>query len=418
MGRFAHLADVHLGYQKHENLVRIERDVFSRAVSECISRKVDFVLICGDLFHINIPDMATSVFAFEKFRELKEAGIPVYAVYGSHDFSPTLKSVIDLLAASGLITKVTVQADTEEGTGIGFVIDSRTGVRIAGLPGLKAGVDKKLYENLNRENLEGEGGFKIFLFHGAVSELMARSDQEMEAIPLSVFPKDFAYYAGGHMHEYRYERYPGYPHVVYPGTPFAGYHKDLENNARGTRRGLVLVEFDEEVTRVELVEIPNAQYGIIEMDCHNKNADAVDLDLRSRVNQLEPKERIIIIRLAGELSTGRTADVDTVARRRELMEAGALDVIVHRNQLTSREYNITAVKGESREEIAQNVFAENIGAVRIDQKELVGEAGVKLAKDLLSEMEQPRQDNEKIEGYKERISGRTLRLMGVDANDP
>ena len=416
MGRFAHLADVHLGYQKHEKLIEMERNSFSRVVSECITGRVDFVLVCGDLFHINIPDMATNVFAFDQFRRLKVAGIPVYAVYGSHDFSPTNKSVIDLLAASGLITKATVPAEGGEGTAIGFITDPKTGAKIAGLPGLKAGVDRKLYENLDREMLEHEDGFKIFLFHGAIGEMMSAADRG-ESMPISLLPKNFAYYAGGHMHAHRHESYDGYPHAVYPGTTFAGYHRDLEGNAKGTKRGFVIVDFDEKVTDVRFVEIENAEYEMIEMHCENKKADSVESDLRRRVGEIDPKDKIVIIRLAGELASGRASDVDTITKRREMMSAGALDVIVHRNQLASREYDITAARGESRDEIEQNVFAENIGAVRANQPELRGEEGVKLARGLLSEMEQQKQENETEPVYKARISSRTLHRMGLKIDD-
>ncbi len=99
--KFAHLSDIHLGFQKHEALQKVEQEVFERALDECISRKVDFILIPGDLFHVNIPEMRVQKYAFAKFRQVHQAGIPVYVVYGSHDFSPVSNSVIDLLAEVG-----------------------------------------------------------------------------------------------------------------------------------------------------------------------------------------------------------------------------------------------------------------------------------------------------------------------------
>ena len=135
MGSFAHLSDIHLGFQKHEGLQRIEREAFERVIDECISLGVDFVLIPGDIFHVNVPEMRVQKFAFAKFRQLHEAGIPAYVVYGSHDFSPVENSVIDLLAETGYITKVTRQADDrreEGGVRLGFVTDGRTGAKISG----------------------------------------------------------------------------------------------------------------------------------------------------------------------------------------------------------------------------------------------------------------------------------------------
>ena len=112
---FAHLSDIHLGFQKHESLQKIEQQVFEKALDECISRKVDFILIPGDMFHVNIPEMRVQKFAFAKFRQVHEAGIPVYVVYGSHDFSPVSNSVIDLLSEVRYISKVTKVKSSDDG---------------------------------------------------------------------------------------------------------------------------------------------------------------------------------------------------------------------------------------------------------------------------------------------------------------
>ena len=378
MRRFAHISDVHLGFQKHDGLKKIEQDTFESIISQCISRRVDFVLICGDLFHVNIPDMNTNVFAFEKFRQLKEAGIPAYAVYGSHDFSPVSKSVIDLLQAAGLIIKATVQNDGGDGISLGFVTDSRTGAKIAGLPSLKAGRSADFYKNLDRDILKNEEGFKIFLFHYAISELA--SNVHVPGMALSLLPQGFEYYAGGHKHEYTHATYPNYPHVVYPGTPFCGYHSDLEYSAKGTKRGFVLVDFNDTVTNVDFVEIGNPEYETININCDNRNADSVDDELRSSAERIEPRNKIIIIKLVGEITMGKTADIDTTTVRNKMMEAGALAVNIHKSQLTSKEYNVTKMKGENREEITHNIFSENIDMVRTSQEKLTGESGVTVAK--------------------------------------
>lgn len=416
MGRFAHIADVHLGYQKSEALKEVERDIFTRIVDECVARKVNFVLVCGDLFHVNIPHMETNVHAFEQFHRLRKAGIPVYAVYGSHDFSPTAKSIIDLLQASDLITKVTA-IDEGDGVNLKFVTDPKTGAKIVGLPGLKAGRDIDLYENLDREPLEAEEGFKIFMFHGAIRELIRQSSPSMDSMPLSMLPRNFSYYAGGHIHTHTYEEYPNYPRVVYPGTPFSGYSNDLEENARGQSRGFVVVDFDEKVSNVEFVEIKAAKYEIIDICCKNKKASSVNSQLQDEVHKANAKSKIVVIKIAGELATGKTADVDVTAARAELRRAGALDIIVHKNQLTSMDYNITAVKGSTREEIVHNIFAENVDNVKTRREELAGEAGVSLAESLLSELEQPKLENENNETYERRVAYRVLGIMEVSLDD-
>ena len=225
---------MHLGFQKQEKLQKIEQDVFERAISKCIDCGADFVLIPGDLFHVNIPEMRVQKFAFAGFRRLYEAKIPVYVVYGSHDFSPVSNSVIDLLAEIGYITKVTRATSNNDGTiRLDFLTDAKTGAKITGLAGLKVGRDRDWYEVLDRQSLESEPGFKIFLFHGGIADMKNNKIIDGDHMPISLLPKGFSYYAGGHMHVYNHREFADYPHVVYPGTLFAGHAADLEENAKG-----------------------------------------------------------------------------------------------------------------------------------------------------------------------------------------
>ena len=413
--KFAHLSDIHLGFQKHDALQKIERQVFEKALDECITRQVDFILIPGDMFHVNIPEMRVQKFAFAKFRQVHEAGIPVYVVYGSHDFSPVSNSVIDLLAEVRFITKVTKAQSNEDGTiSLDFLIDEKTGAKIAGLSGLKVGKDREWYEKLDRGSLESESGFKIFLFHGGVSDMKTESGMDGEQMPLSLLPKGFSYYAGGHMHKFNHQSFDGYPHVVYPGTPFAGYHADLEDNAKGQKRGFVIVEFDDVVKSVDFVELENAQYEIIEVNAKNRKAESINQELIEKTKEIDPSKKIIIIKVAGELTSGKTAEVDISTVREKLNEEGALVVNISKNGLTSKEYSITEAKGADKDEIETNVFAENIGQLNFDQKDLLGEEGVKLSKNLLRELGQPSLVNEKKNEYIPRIRDNALAILGLD----
>ncbi|HXG73591.1 MAG TPA: DNA repair exonuclease [Candidatus Nitrosotenuis sp.] len=418
MPKFAHFSDVHLGFQKTQALKKIEKNVFQSAVSECVAREVDFVIISGDLFHVNIPEMEVNVFAFEQLRSLKEAGIPVYAVYGSHDFSPVSKSIIDLLEAAGLVTKVTRQLESQNGSiRLGFLSDPKTGAKIVGLPGLKAGKDMAYYEQLDRASLESEPGFKIFVFHGGLDEAKTRTTPETDFMPLSLLPKKFDYYAGGHMHSFVHQKYQDYPHVVYPGTLFAGYHSDLEENAKGQKRGFVLVDFSESVNKIEFIEVKNAEYEILEINAENRDAKSVNSELLQKAKSMEPQGKIIIIKLVGRLSTGKTTDIDTSLLREMLVSGGAIEVKISKNNLFSREYDISAAKGQSRDEIETNIFKENIGQFRLKQGELSGDKGVLLAKKLLKELEQPILANEKKAEYLARIKKNTMEILGLQLDD-
>ena len=114
------------------------------------------------------------------------------------------------------------------------------------------------------------------------------------------------------------------------------------------------------------------------------------------------------------MTKGKTADVDVSSIRDELNEKGALVVHISKNQLTSKEYSITEAKGADKEEIETNVFSENIGQLRFDCSELLGEDGVKLAKKLLRELRQPILVNEKKNEYIPRIRNNALEILELD----
>lgn len=431
MPRFAHIADVHLGFQRDEALQDIEREIFESVLQECIDRRVDFVVIPGDLFHVNIPEMRVQKYAFAKFREVHEAGIPVYVVYGSHDFSPVRNSVIDLLAATGYITKVSVPAaappqgcDGDANNGgeddllrLGFVTDPKTGAKLAGIPGLKAGVDEKYYDRLDRDALAAEPGFKIFVFHGGYSELRTERGREGEYMPLSKLPPGFDYYAAGHMHAHRIDEYPadGYPYIVYPGTPFAGYHSDIEENARGQERCMVVVEFDGGVTGVEPVKVgAGIRYATIDLHATDRTAESVRKELARKVAETDADGRIVVLRAAGELTAGRPSEVDVPWAVAELRKKGAVAVKVSSAQLTSIEVTITGEAAErDRADIERDVLGENIGEVRSTLDELMGDRGRDLAERLLSRLSNEKLDGETAETYSKRILHDALAELGL-----
>ena len=50
-----------------------------------IDRKVDFVLIAGDLYDGDWPDWGTGLYIVGQLVRLREVGIPVFLISGNHD---------------------------------------------------------------------------------------------------------------------------------------------------------------------------------------------------------------------------------------------------------------------------------------------------------------------------------------------
>jgi len=415
--KFVHMSDCHLGFHKSKPLQEIEQSIFERILDECIEKKVNFILISGDLFHISLPEFRVQRFAFRKFKEVYDAGIPIYVVYGSHDFNPVGNSLIELLSDVGYFTKVTKERETSgDKINLEFFQDQSTKAKIVGLSGLTAGKDIEYYRNLDRKELEKEKGFKIFLFHAGIDELKSKDDALMDSMPASLLPRGFDYYAGGHVHTHSSENYEGYGTIMYSGTIFDGHSSDIEKNAKGTERGYVIVEFDEKVQNWKFIPIHSAEYEIIEFNVKGKSIKTVNLEISKKIKEINPSNKIVIMKVWGELISGKTTEIDFSKIKEDLLERGAIDVQIKNKQFTSKEYTITPSRGEGTEEIIKNIFKENIGEVKIKQKELLDDSGFKIAQELLEVLGVPKALDENKTDYQNRIKNSALEILRLDQN--
>ena len=198
--KFAHIADCHIGSWKDLRLRNANTKAFERAIDKCIESQVDFVLISGDLFNTSMPAIDELKVVVQKLKELKDKDIQVYIIAGSHDFSPSGKTMLDVLESAGLLINVAKGEIVDNKLKLKFTIDKKTNAKITGMIGRRGSLEKEYYRNLIKDNLEKEPGYKIFLFHSLLSELKPKDMDKVESQPLSFLPKHFDYYAGGHPH--------------------------------------------------------------------------------------------------------------------------------------------------------------------------------------------------------------------------
>jgi DNA repair protein SbcD/Mre11 len=404
MSRFAHMSDVHLGAHREPALRDLERKCFAEAVDLCMSEAVDFLLISGDLFDTGVPDLGIVNDAVRKMRDLREARIPVYAIYGSHDYTPTGTSVIDVLHTAGLLTNV-MRASMEDGRlRLKMVVDPETGAKLTGISARKVGLESKQYDVLDRESLEKEPGFKVFAFHSGITQFKPDYLSEMETLDIGSLPKGFDYYAGGHIHQRGEYHLPGYQRVVFPGPLFTGYGgKDLEMTARGERRGFYVVDFDDRFRGMRFVPVKSVIGAYLEFDAAGMNAMEADRLLKERAARVEVGGKVVAVRVAGELAGGKTTEVDVQAVKKEMEGRGALYVYVNRHGLTSREQAQVKVAGEDPAAIERSLFKENLARLKLSTRELTGEGGAERAAELLRLLRQGQKTMESKRDYSKRV---------------
>lgn len=408
---FAHLADVHLGAYSKE-LRQLNLQAFLKALDRCLQRKTDFVLIAGDLFHINVPDLAIVERAADKLREVKEAGVPVYVWYGSHDYSPTEKSIIDVLASAGLFTKV-AGAGPPGGGGplrLRFTTDPSTGAKITAIAGKAQGLDRHLFASLDRAALEAEPGFKVFGFHAAVREFLPAYLSHIEAVSVAEFPRGFGYYAGGHIHHYHEERREGFGPFVNPGPTFGSDGRDVQNDEP---RGFVIatVRGDRAEARFEEVEV--SPFLRLDLDVEGKTAHEARAALEAQLSAAALDGRAVVLRVHGEMASGKRSELDLDALYARLPKQGARAVhIVKAYSVREAGREGAAEPGAPQAEVERRVFAAHLARFASPDARLAGARGIELMlalKAVLAE-EAPLQRGGKTE-FGERLRERALGLL-------
>lgn len=427
MYKFAHIADCHLGAQKYPELKELELRAFKEALDICMAEEVDFIIIAGDLFHSNLPDMGVVKEAARKLSQVKEKGIPVYINYGSHDFSPNQTSIIDVITESGLMKKlfnarVVKDEQGREQIQLIFTIDPKTGAKLTGISGRKMGIDNSYYEIMDRKSLEAEDGFKIFVYHTSVKNILPEYLIQMGGMDIKRFPRNFDYYAGGHIHKRVCEdKLEGYGVITYSGPLFGGYPRDLEISAKGEKRGFYIIEYDDHINScadLKFHPLELVKYLYLEFNADHKNStqmnEEIKKELERRKNQGEIEGRIIVLKVRGELSSGKTSGVNFQEVRKYLKEASALHVSINYHGLISREYTEIRVKGETVEEIEENLLLENLKNIDLPLEELNSTNGKELATRLLKILRQNQKTNEKKGEYNLRILNESLSVLGLE----
>lgn len=291
MVRFAHIADVHLGGWKQQPMQDLNSESFKNAIDICLSSKLDFVLFAGDLFDSAYPPIEILKETFAQFKRLKDAGILCFIIAGSHDYSVSGKTFLDVLEKAGFCKNV-YNAEEKEN----LIILNPTvygNVAIYGYPGKKSGLE---VQDLKRIRFNDSPGlFKIFMLHTTIDKVAG--NLPIETVNPERLPKA-DYYAMGHIHVLYNEK--GF---VYPGPLFPNNFKELEDLKQGT---FVIVD-TESSSKVQRIKLPTKQieHFVIEVEDALTGTEKIIYEL----NKGNLKNKIVLLRIYGELKRGKTSDI-------------------------------------------------------------------------------------------------------------
>ncbi len=397
--KFAHVADVHLGGWRDPIMRELNTRAFVTCIDRIIAEQVDFVLIAGDLFNTSMPSVDCLKVAVHKFNELKRANIPIYLIPGSHDFSPSGKSMLDVLEEAGLFINV-VKGDVVDGKlNLRFTTDPKTGAKITGMLGKRGGLDKHYYDDLNREPLEREAGFRIFMFHCALQEAKPKELAQMEAMSVSLFPKGFDYYAGGHVHVVERIDLGTHKNIIYPGPVFPNSNGELEKLKHGT-----FVLYDNGTIK----HIPIELHPVvsIRLDATGLTPSVAEQKLRDLL-AVSVVGAIVTLHVSGTLSAGKPTDINMNDLVQNTMDRGARIVLKSTSALMSEAFEQISVAKQSVEEIELALIREHAKGTVFD---------IDREKNLFSSLMQlfsaEKDEGEKSADYEKRLTSDAQRVFG------
>ena len=212
MVKFAHLSDCHLGGWRQEELQNLNFETFREIIEKVIKEKVDFILIAGDLFDSAYPPIEILKNSFALFKKIKDSRIPVYLIAGSHDFSASGKTFLDVLEKAGFCKNIGNWEIQEDGR-IKLKAFIHEDIAIYGYPGKKSGIE---VEDLKKVYFDSIHQFTIFMIHTTIQDIVG--DLPMNSIDKEKLPLA-DYYAMGHIHQ-RFEIREANSCYVYPGPTF------------------------------------------------------------------------------------------------------------------------------------------------------------------------------------------------------
>jgi len=395
--KFAHLSDCHLGSWRQPELQQLNTESFEKAIKICIEEQVEFILFSGDLFDSAFPPIEILKETFSEFRKLKDAGIKSYVIAGSHDYSVSGKTFLEVLEKAGFceICK-SEEIGTDENKEIILKPIIHKSYHIYGYPGKKSGLEIPDLRRI-KINEPYQNNFRILMLHTTIDEV--KGTLPIDSINLTKMPPA-DYYALGHIHINFEKEINGKP-AIYSGPLFPNNFKELEELKYGSFY-IIDVESYTKITKrdIKLKEIESVNIEI--KDAITGNAKIIaELEKRSL------KDKILLLRIYGNLEKGKTSDI----------KFSEIEEYLKKQQVYSFLKNTSKLETQ-KQEFQSQIQPSEIGNVEDTlvqkyQKENPSDFN-KLISELMDSLNIEKQEGEKTMIFEERLFSGLSKLLKIE----
>jgi len=397
MVKFAHISDVHLGGWKQQPLQDLNLESFKLAIEICIEKKVEFVLIAGDLFDSAYPPIEILKETFAQFRKLSQAKIPCFIVAGSHDYSVSGKTFLDVLEKAGFCKNVT-SLDSES-----ILSEERNqkiilnpiiygNVAIYGYPGKKSGLEIPELRKIKLN--DAPGLFKILMLHTTLDK--AKGTLPIDSIESSSLPKA-DYYALGHLHmDFQFE------HFVYPGPIFPNNFQELEDLKCGS-----FYIVDTATNKIEKIELKLKE--VLNIFLRIENATTATDKILTELEKHDLKNKIVLLRIVGELENGKVSDIKFSTITEFVKNKSAYFLLRNTHDLKSKEIELTI---SSETQSSENIEKETIDSYSRENPSDFN----KLIPELINALSIEKQEGEKSNVFENRLLESAKKILRFECS--
>ncbi len=395
MVKFAHIADSHLGGWRQPELQALNTESFKRAIQTCIEEKVNFILFSGDLFDSSFPPIEVLKDTFTEFRKLKETGIKCFVIAGSHDYSVSGKTFLDVLEKAGFCEICKYEEKEDKIILKPSIFES---YHIYGYPGKKSGLEVQDLKKLQIEE-PYSSYFRILMLHTTITE--AAQGLPIESVSLDSLPKA-DYYALGHIHIDFEKEINGKP-AIYGGPTFPNNFKELEELKFGSFY-IINVEGYTKITKKE-IKLKDVESIEVELVNSLKGTEKIISELEKR----NLKDKIVLLKVFGLLKEGKVSDIKFQEIENYLEKAGAYSFLKNTSKLE--------IEKQELQIQLQTHEMEKIEEVLIKKYEKENPSNLnELILPLIENLSIEKQEGEKQVSFESRLFSSLAKILGVELN--
>lgn len=289
--RFIHTADLHLdspfrGFSHipshlYEQVKESTFLAFEKIVDAAIERKVDFILIVGDLFDAEDRSIRAQIRLIKQLERLDQVGIPAIISYGNHDYIGIKDQYLTLPKNTFVFHhKVEVIEQIINGHHIHFYGFSYP--------------KRHIYERKIEQYVKKLGAdFHIGLLHGQIEGGSTVHQPYAPFTKNELLEKDLDYWALGHIHQNSVIH--SEPPIVYPGNIQGRHRKE-----HGKKSCYEVQLFESGETKLTEIDTAIIRWENIKIDIQQ---DLSATELYNRCKQ-------IVIELQEQMNSGLLLDIE------------------------------------------------------------------------------------------------------------